>query len=300
MAKIFRFGLIVEKDGLTRARLIETARRAESEGYSTILGTDHLGTLSSLPVLQAAAEATSLRIGTLVLNNDLRHPVVLAHDLATVDLLTEGRLEIGLGAGWANDEYDQAGLAFDEARQRFARLRATVAVLKQALSEGRIERDGDAAYPSMRLTDVPRSHQRPHPPVLIGGGGPRMLGYAAQEAQIVGLDPRALPGGGHDDVDISEARFDQKIEWIRAAAGDRWPQLELNVILFGVNRASGSRSGGLAADELARSPHYLFGTPAEMIATLIERRERWSISYIAVRPELAEAMAPVVEQLSGR
>jgi len=288
VSRPFRFGLIVETRQATRRQLVEQARQAEDQGIDILLGTDHLGRLASLPLLQAAAEATSLRIGTLVLNNDFRHPVILAQELAAVDRVTDGRLEIGLGAGWDRPEYEAAGLSFDGPGRRIARLQATVALLKQALGEGRIERTADDAYPAMRLDNMPMSAQRPHPPFLIGGGGPRMLRYAAREADIVGLDPRAFPEGGHDPADQSESAIDRKVAWVREAAGDRWPELELNIIVFGVGK-----------EEVAGSPHYLAADRTRMTEQLLARRERWGISYLAVRPAMLDAVAPVVARLAG-
>lgn len=288
MSRPFRFGLIIETRQTTRRELIDLAKRAENEGYDILLGTDHLGRLASLPLLQAAAEATGLRIGTLVLNNDNRHPVILAQELAAIDVVTDGRLEIGLGAGWDRPEYDGAAMTFDPPGRRLARLKATVAILKQALDEGRIEREADDGYPAIRLEGMPRSVQRPHPPFLIGGGGPRLLSYAAREAEVVGIDPRAFPEGGHDPADLSESAIDQKVAWIREAAGDRWPQLQLNVIVFGVGN-----------EGVAGSPHYLSGDQSEMTEQLLARRERWAISYLAIRPDQMDAVAPVVARLRG-
>jgi probable F420-dependent oxidoreductase len=306
LTKPFRFGLLVEGDDLDRRALLELVRRAESEGYNILLGTDHLGRLASLPLLQAAAEATRLRIGTLVLNNDFRNPVILAQELATLDMLTEGRLEIGLGAGWARVEYDAAAMEFDPPGRRVARLQGTVALLKQAFGEGRIERDADDAYPKMLLEGMPRSVQRPHPPFLIGGGGRRVVSYAAREAQIIGLDPRAFREGGHDQSDVTEAAFDAKIGWIREAAGDRWTDLEINVIVFGVDPQYGRRSGPspalrhpISEDEMARSPHYLLGETDEMTDQLVARRERWGINYLAVKPAHMDVLAPVIARLTG-
>lgn len=304
----FRFGLIVETGETTPHKLVEQARRAEDAGCAIILGTDHFGRLSTLPMLQAAAQATRLRVGTLVLNNDFRHPVVLAQDLAALDVLTEGRLEIGLGAGWDKPEYEAGGLAFDRAGRRVDRLIASVALLKQALENGRIERAADGAYPAMSLPVMPRSAQRPHPPLLIGGGGRRMLSFAAREANIVSLDPRALPDGGHDPTDVTAAAVDRKIGWVREAAGDRWATtLEINIIVFEVVSGRGSGSGvspgrtyGLGPDELRDSPHYLAADRGAMTDQLLARRERWGISYFVLRPSQLEAVAPAISRLTGR
>ncbi len=290
-----------------RERLLELARRSEASGISILLGTDHLGRWASLPLLQAAATVTSLRIGTFVLNNDLRHPVVLAQQLATIDLVTEGRLEIGMGAGWARSEYDAAGIQFDPPGLRLDRMERSVEILKQALRDGRIDMPASRSYPAMRLDSVPRSVQRPHPPFLVGGGGPRLLRYAAREADIVALNPRARPEGGLQTSDIGEADVDRKIEWVREAAADRWALLEINVVLFGVDpeyrRRRGpppTRTHQISEDELPRSPHYLTGDAGEMTEQLLSRRERWGISYVAMRPEHLEPTTEVVRRLAGR
>lgn len=306
VSKPFRFGLLVEGDRLTRRSLLELVKRAEAEGYGILLGTDHLGRLASAPLLQTAAEATNLRIGTLVLNNDFRNPVILAQELATLDMLTEGRLEIGLGAGWARVEYDASAMPFDAPARRVARLQATVAMLKQAFGDGRIERQADDAYPRMLLEGMPQSVQRPHPPFLVGGGGPRVLKYAAREAEIVGLDPRAYREGGHDQSDVTEAAIDEKITWVREAAGARIADLEINLIVFGVDPDYGRRDGPSPAlshpiteAEMAGSPHYLLGGADQMTEQLIARRERWGINYLAIKPAHMDVLAPVISRLAG-
>jgi probable F420-dependent oxidoreductase len=303
----FRFGLIIDSRTATRGGVVALARRGEQAGIAVLLGTDHLGRWATLPLLQAAADATGLRIGTFVLNNDLRHPTVLAQELATIDAITDGRLEIGLGAGWNRDEYVAAGMPFDPAPQRVARMQATVAMLKQALGEGRIEHEADAAYPAIHQEAVPMAVQRPHPPIMVGGGGPRMLRYAARHADIVGIDPRSLPGGGADPADITEASVNRKVRWIREAAGERWAQLEINIALFEVDPAYRTRSGpppprarGIGEADMPASPHYLVGDPSEMVETLLERRERWGISYVALRPEHLDTIPEVIGRLAGR
>lgn len=303
----FRFGLLVEAATMSRYDIGDVARRAEDDGYDIVLATDHLGQLAPLPMLLSVADAASVRIGTLVLNNDFRHPVVLAHELASIDALSGGRIEIGMGAGWARGEYDGAAIAFDQPGKRLARLATSMAIIKQALSEGRVQTPPDSPYGSIQLDDVPCSVQRPHPPVLIGGGGPRTLAFAAGEAQIVGIDPRALPGGGHVDGDVTEAIIDEKVSWIRAAAGDRFADLELNVIIFEVDpdyrpgaHHTSIRSEVLSTDDIARSPHYLLGDTDAMVDRLIERRERWGINYLALKREHMDLLAPVIARLAGQ
>jgi probable F420-dependent oxidoreductase len=302
----FRFGLMIDSRAGTRDSVVELAHRAEASGISVLLGTDHLGRWATLPLLQSAAEASALRIGTFVLNNDLRHPTVLAQELATIDAITDGRLEIGIGAGWNRDEYVAAGMSFDPAPERVTRMQATVGMLKQALGEGRIDHEADAAYPAIHQEGLPTGVQRPHPPIMVGGGGPRVLRYAAREADIVAIDPRALPGGGSDEADVTEAAVDRKIAWIREAAGDRWGQLEINIGLFEADptyhtrsQPPPSRARGISEAEMPRSPHYLVGDTSEMIETLLERRERWGITYLAMRPEHLDVIGEVVRRLSA-
>lgn len=303
----FRFGLILDQRAATRASVIEEAQRAEAAGIAVLLATDHLGAHAALMTLQAAAEATSLRIGTFVLNNDLRHPGVLAQELTTLDAMTDGRLEVGLGAGWNREEYEAAGLAFDPAPRRVDRMVASVGMLQAAMRDGAIDREGDATYPAIHQRRLPTSVQRPHPPFMVGGGGPRVLRFAAREAQIVAIDPRALPAGGSDPTDITEAAIDRKIGWIREAAEDRWSELEINIGLFDVDPEFRIRTGpppprnrGISEEELPLSPHYLIGDEDEMIESLRARRSRWGISYYAMRSAHLARIAGLVTRLAGQ
>ena len=302
----FRFGLVLDGGEGRRDRVVETARRAEAAGLDVLMATDHLGSWAALSRLQAAAEATRLRIGTLVLNNDLRHPPVLAQELATVDAMTSGRLEIGLGAGWNRPEYEAAGLRFDPPADRLRRMKAALRMLRQALSEGRIDHEADGAYAAIHQEGLPISVQRPHPPFLVGGGGPRLLAFAAREADIIGIDPRSLPGGGGDPDDITGAAVDRKVGWIREAAGERWAQLEINIALWQLDPDFHRRSGpppprarGISEEELPLSPHYLVGDTDEMVETLLARRERWGISYLTLNARDLDTLEPVIARLAG-
>ena len=303
----FRFGVMLDAEQGRRAYVLETARRAEAAGARVLLATDHLGSWAALSRLQAAAEATTLRIGTLVLNNDLRHPQVLAQELATLDAMTDGRVEIGLGAGWNRPEYEAAGLPFDPPADRLRRMKASLRMIRQALGEGRIDHEADAAYPAVHQSGLPTSVQRPHPPFLIGGGGPKLLAFAAREAQIIGIDPRSLPGGGGDAADITGAAVDRKVGWIREAAGERWAELEINIALWQIDPEFHRRSGpppprarGISEGELPSSPHYLVGDTDEMVDTLLARRERWGISYVTLPASALGTLAPVIARLDSR
>jgi probable F420-dependent oxidoreductase len=302
--RAFRFGVVLDAGEGRHDRVIETARRAEAAGVQVLLASDHLGSWGALSRLQAAAEATRLRIGTLVLNNDLRHPPVLAQELATVDAMTDGRLEIGLGAGWNRPEYEAAGLRFDPPADRLRRMQASLRMIRQALNEGRIDHEADDAYPAIHQEGLPTSVQRPHPPILVGGGGPKLLAFAAREAEIIGIDPRSLPGGGGDPGDITGAAVDRKVGWIRDAAGERWAQLEINIALWQVDPEFRTRRGappprarGISEEELPLSPHYLVGDTEEMVDTLLGRRERWGISYVTLPERTLSILEPVIARL---
>ena len=301
----FRFGVVLDGADGRRDVVVETAQRAEAAGAQIILATDHLGSWAALSRLHAAAEATALRIGTLVLNNDLRHPQVLAQELATLDAMTDGRLEIGLGAGWNRPEYEAAGLTFDPPADRLRRMKAALRMIRQALSDGRIDHEADDAYPAIHQDTLPTSVQRPHPPFLVGGGGPKILSFAAREAQIIGIDPRSLPEGGSDPDDITGAAIDRKVGWIREAAADRWAELEINISLWEIDPDFRRRSGhppprarGISEAELPLSPHYLVGDTEEMVDTLVARRERWGISYVTLPSSALQTLAPVIARLN--
>ena len=197
---------------VSAAELAATARRAETMGYSALLITDHLiEQLAPMPAMTAmAAATTTLRVGTFVLDNEFRHPAVLAQDLATVDLLSGGRLEVGIGAGWNKPEFDHIGLAFEPVPARVARLEEAVAVLKGCFADGPFTFTGE----HYRITDYdaqPKPTQKPHPPFLIGGGGRRTLELAGREADIVGLAPRTLVGERTDPRSITFAAAVEKI-----------------------------------------------------------------------------------------
>ena len=294
----FRFGVVA-----AQARMGDEwatkARRVESLGYATLVVPDTLRhTLAPVPALAAAAAATrSLRIGTYVLANDYRHPVLLAKDLATLDLLSDGRLEIGLGAGRpaAAEDNRMLGLPFDPGHVRIARLAESIALLKTLLA-GRPAEVTGRYYPVAGAEVSPRPVQQPHPPILIAGSGKRLLTLAAREADIVALGV---------EPDAPEAALAEKIAWLREAAGERFPRLELNVDLMAVGEQVPhyvSAQLGQTADQLARlgAACALTGTVDEMCATLLRRREALGISYILVADELMEALAPVVERLAGR
>jgi len=266
---------------------------------------DHL---APVPALTAAALATTrLRVGSLVFSNDFRHPAVLAKEAATIDVLSGGRFELGLGAGWLREEYDQTGIRFDAPGTRVERLEEAVTIIKRLLAGERVTFAG-RHYTIADLEGRPTPVQRPHPPIAIGGGGRRTLSLAAREASIVGLVPRARrDGSGLDLNDLSDAATREKLEWVRAAAGERFDSLEINTLIQAVVVADQRMA---AADQLAsrfkvarevvlETVYVALGTIEEICETLRQRRERYGVSYLTVFERDMEAFAPVVERLAG-
>jgi probable F420-dependent oxidoreductase len=311
VVKPFRFGVNVVRGG-SRHEWTEKARKVEDLGYSVLGVPDHLTEmLAPVPAVLAAALATTrLRVGTGVINNDFRHPVLLAREAATVDLLSEGRLELGLGAGYAQAEYDQAGLRYDPGATRVARLAETVVLLKRLFSGEPVTFAGEH-YRVTGHTLFPLPAQRPRPPILIGGNGPSLLTLAAKEADIVGLTGITFRRGGTlPDISAWKATaVDQRVALVKEAAGDRFTQLELNALVQRVivtddrrrvaEELARERWGQLSADDILESPYALIGTVDELVENLEGRRRRWGISYILIHEPYLEALAPVIARLAG-
>jgi probable F420-dependent oxidoreductase len=272
---------------------------------------DHLADFfAPMPALISAAEATTrLRVGTNVLNNDFRHPVLLAREAATADVLTGGRLQIGLGAGHMKSEYDAAGLRFDAGGARVDRLAEAVTIIK-GLLEGQAVTFTGRSYRVSGHSIHPRPVQQPHPPILIGGNGRRLLTLAAREADIVGLSGITFRQGG-TAPDVSRwrtAAVDERLRIVREAAGDRYDRLELNALVQRVIVTDDRRQ---AAEDLARrwtqlspaeileSPYVLVGTVEQQVEDLLARRDHWGISYYVVNELYMEALAPVIARLAA-
>ena len=308
----FRFGVNVRTAG-SGAEWADKACRVEALGYSVLLVPDHLADLlAPFPALAAAAAATTrLRIGTAVLNNDFRHPVLTAREAATLDVLSDGRFELGLGAGHMQAEYEQAGLAFDPGPARVERLAESVVIIKRLLA-GEAVTSAGRHYRVTGHTIHPRPIQRPRPPVFIGGNAPRVLTLAAREADIVGLTGIAFRAGGKEP-DVSDFRapiVDERVRLIREMARSRSDALELSVLVQRVivtedRRAAAEqlatgRWAALTPDEILASPYALIGTVEEIADDLRARRERWGISYVMTHEAFIDALAPVVGRLAGR
>src|SRR5437660_2591563 len=224
----FRFAAGI-RHTTNRTEFIDQVRTIEDLGYSSVMLSDHLvDQLAPFSALGVAAAITStLRLGTFVFNNDLRHPVVLAQELATLDRLSDGRLEIGIGAGWNKPEYEGAGIPYDPGTTRIDRLAESMTIMKGLFADGPIDFEG-RFYRVRGFEDLPRPIQRPHPPFVIGGGSPKLLRFAAQQAQIVGIAPRVRPDGKADVMGCTLASSEAKVAIIREVAGSRFDQLEIN------------------------------------------------------------------------
>jgi probable F420-dependent oxidoreductase len=245
----------------------------------------------------------------MVLSNDYRHPVVLAKEAATIDVLSGGRLELGLGAGWMPSDYEQAGLVFDRPSKRIERLAEAVAVIKQLMSDEPCTFAG-RHYEVRGMDGTPKPIQRPHPPILVGGGGRRLLTLAAREADIVGL-MTVMASGAIDAATIATGTAeatDERLRWVREAAGPRWSEIEIQTrIHFALvtderdEIASALAGGfGLTIEQALATPHALCGTVDQIVDTLLERRERWGISVIGLAVDALDSFAPVVERLAGK
>jgi probable F420-dependent oxidoreductase len=297
--------------------LTSLARKAEAVGCSVFVLPDHLiGQYAPVPVLAMVAAATQrLRVGTFVFNACLRHPAVLAQDLATLDVLSEGRLEIGLGAGWNKPEHDAIGIPFEPTGGRIRRLAEAITVLKGCFADGPFSFSGEH-YVIAGHDAVPKPAQRPHPPLFLGGGGKRLLTLAAREAQIIGLAPRIVQGDTpHVDAwSLTAAAAEEKISWIREAAGDRFADLELNTYPTGgpavvtanpvaearrrADRIRAQTGTELTVEEILNSPHVFIGTVKDLTRKFTDLRERFGISSFLI--DDLDALAPVVEELAGR
>ncbi|GIJ67620.1 LLM class F420-dependent oxidoreductase [Virgisporangium ochraceum] len=298
--------------------LVATARKAESAGFAGLVLPDHLiEQHAPLPVLATVAAVTErLRVMPFVLNSGLRHPAVLAQDLATIDVLSGGRLEIGIGAGWNKAEHDAVGLPFDPPAVRTARLEETVAVLKGCFADQPFSYRGEF-FTIDGHNGFPKPVQKPHPPVFIGGGGRRTLTLAAREADIVGLAPRIRPVASGmpppDAHSVTIAAAEEKVAWVREAAGERFASLELNVYPSGgplvitdnarsvaqdrADRLRQATGVELSATDILESPHVFIGTVDALVAKVHELRERLGVTSFMLG-DVDEAL-PVVERLAG-
>ena len=311
--RAFRFGAGVTGTG-SRAEWVALARRIEELGYAVLLVPDHFDEQfpPSVALMAAADAAPRLRIGSYVYDNDFRHPALLAKEAATLDLLTDGRLEFGIGAGWNLADYAQTGIPFESAGMRIERLAEALTIIRQFFTQESVTFAG-TYYHVTALEGRPKPAQRPHPPIFIGGGGKRVLTLAGEQADIVGLHFKVGPNNTVAAEERLESALAQKVEWVRQAAGARFAAIELNLLLSGVivtenrrqaaeERARELQAGGstVTADVLLESPYWLIGAADEMAEQLLGLRARLGISYVVAREDAVEAFAPVVARLAGK
>lgn len=309
MAHKFRFGIQTSRAG-SAEDWAEKARKIEELGFSTLFIPDHFGDqYAPLIALASAAAATkTLRLGTLVLDNDFRHPLVLAKELATLDVLSNGRVEAGVGAGWMTTDYEFSGIPYESPGVRIEKLKETLAILKGLWGDEAFSFSGQH-YTITNHEGTPKPAQKPRPPLLVGGGAKRVLRLAAREADIVGVNFVLAEGMVNPRVAVtgSATATAEKLAWIKDAAGPRFAEIELNVTVFFTvltddrNAMAERIAGGfgMPASDVLESPHALIGTVDQIVDDLQRRREEFGFSYIAFSGDVQDTMAPVVKRLAG-
>ena len=304
----FRFAVELHEP-LPGRTWLDSAREVEQLGYSTVFLPDHFDEGPG-PIAAAAAFAAvtrTLNVGILVLDCDFRHPAVLARELATIDQIAEGRLEVGLGAGWKKADYDRSGIPMDRPGVRVSRLQEHTAVLRGLWGDGPFSFSGDH-YEITELEGTPKPYRPGGPPIVVGGGAPRLLRWAGATADIVGGNA-SIHSGEIDEAAAHDAladRIDEKVGWVREGAGDRFDDLELNAWLAAAELTDDptmvegiAALFGTDADSFRRSPLALVGSPGDVAEMLAERRERWGYSYHVLPGDRAHDFAPLVADLTG-
>jgi probable F420-dependent oxidoreductase len=309
----FRFGVVTHNTNASLDALVDRARLAEHLGYSAFLIPDHLGDQFDTPLaLALVAQVTrTLRIGSFVFANDFRYPALLAKTAATLDVISGGRFELGLGAGWMQSEYEQVGLAFATPRVCIDRMVEALQVIKGLFSDDPVTFAG-IHYQITNVRGHPSPVQRPHPPILLGGSGKRILSVAAREADIVSIIPRGMvePGGLQriDLADVGSTSVARKVAWIREAAAERFQALELNLFIMDMALTDVRGDGteqlahryALSREQVREIPHLLAGTVDQIGEQLREVREEYGISYLAVFDEHMVQFAPIVAHLANQ
>ncbi len=310
--KRFRFGVQASQPTKSGREWTDVARRAEAQGYCTLFIPDHLddGQFSPIVAMTAAATATaSLRVGSLVFGNDYRHPVVLAREMATLDLISDGRLEVGMGAGWKRTDYDQTGIPFDSPGVRVERLSEAVEIMTSLWRNGTATFSGKY-YKVDGATGLPRPFRGEGPPLIIGGGGRKILDIASRYANIVGINPSLAAGATGSEVisSVTPERFLERVEWVSKSAGSRFVDIELQCLTVAAQVVSDGYSWlrevapafGATAEEAMETPIVLAGSVNEIVETLEMRRERFGFSYWVIHQNEMDDFAPVVAALNGK
>jgi probable F420-dependent oxidoreductase len=315
----FRFGLQAARIH-DPAEWLAHARRAEQDGYSSLLIPDHVRRLSTFPTLMAAAAVTErITLGTYVLNQDFRPPAVLAHEAAAVQQFINGRLELGIGAGWAKPEYEWTGIQFDPAGPRINRFEEYLQVVKGILAAKEPYSFSGRWYTLKEYPPLPYLAYASPPPILVGGGSKNVLSIAGRHADSISVATRATPEGQIDATNITREAVEQKLAWIKDAAGDRYSQIELNVTVREVRvvddrqaaarailsdwRGPGSmmgRADEISEDDVLNSPYMALGTVDQIVEQIQAAREQYGFSYIQVDGRDVDAFAPIMGRLVGK
>jgi probable F420-dependent oxidoreductase len=313
----FRFGVLNETM-LSRQHWITQARKAEDLGYATFLIRDHFvpdfggDTFSPTASLMTAANVTqTLRTGTLVIDNDFRHPVVLAKEVATLDQMSDGRFELGLGAGWLQVEYEQMGIPFDPPGVRVSRLEEAISVFKAFFTQDQVDFTGQY-YTVNGLKSFPKPVQRPHPPLLIGAGKKRMCQIAGREADIVSLLTVSTSHGTFqaDPAELLGSTIAQKLNWVREGAGERFPEIELSMmisIFVTEDRQQCAQQlireqnwHNISVEQVLNMPPRFIGSVDQIVEQMEMRRKQYGFSYYIISDKTMEIFAPIVAQLAGK
>ena len=305
----FRFALQAS-GAASPAAWRDLARKTEDLGFSTLYVPDHLDDQwAPMVACAVAAEATTtLRVGTLVLDNDFRHPVLVAKEAATLDVVTGGRFEFGMGAGWMTTDYDQSGIPMDRPSVRVARLAESLEIMRAMWETGSATFSGEH-YQVTEAKGTPTPVTAGGPPLVIGGGGKRILTLAGQYADIVSVVPSLAAGhiGPEVAAEAVADKYVERVRWAREAAGDRAGEIELQCWTVAVQVVPNANEViealasvfDLTPDQLRAAPLALIGTTGEIIETLRKRREELGFSYIVVHEAEMDALAPVIAELAG-
>lgn len=300
MDRPFRFG-VVTGNALSHAEWIAKARKAEELGYATFLVPDHITVgIAPLTALAVAAEATTtLRIGSLVFCNDFRHPALLAKEAATLDLLSEGRFEFGLGAGYLPADYTQMGIPFDPPGTRVSRLEEALQLMDQVFTQETVHFSG-THYHIAGMQAKPKPVQQPRPPLYLGGAGKRLLSIAGKFADSIGI---GFSAWGTEATEVTAEDIARKVAWVREAAGERFEHLELGYTVFHLNIVQGKTERSSNTQRAApadQSLHVLSGSVETIVEEILARREDYGFSYLQVMEQQMETFAPVVARLAGK